>query len=70
MWGIVYKTNIYVLFFMKGVIFAKSDIGTGTIVGSAIFNVLFIISVCALATQTVNQINLNQFIMKIILQVL
>ena len=30
-----------------GVFFAKSDIGFGTIVGSAVFNVLAVISVCA-----------------------
>ncbi|CAF1154442.1 unnamed protein product [Brachionus calyciflorus] len=36
-----------------GVIFAKSDIGTGTIVGSAIFNVLFIIAICALSAKSV-----------------
>ena len=36
----------------KGVIIAKSDVGTGTIVGSAVFNVLFIIAVCALAAKS------------------
>ncbi|BFY98049.1 hypothetical protein BsWGS_01089 [Bradybaena similaris] len=29
-----------------GVFFAKSDVGVGTIVGSAVFNILFIIGVC------------------------
>lgn len=38
---------------MSGVIFAKSDVGTGTIVGSAVFNVLFIIAICALAAKSV-----------------
>lgn len=36
-----------------GVLIAKSDVGVGTIVGSAVFNVLFIISICALAAKTV-----------------
>jgi ribosomal protein S1 len=36
---------------------AKSDIGTGTIVGSAIFNVLFIIGVCALAAKSVTNMH-------------
>jgi K+-dependent Na+/Ca+ exchanger-like protein len=31
-----------------GVFFAKSDVGIGTIVGSALFNILFIIAMCAL----------------------
>ncbi|XP_046350106.2 sodium/potassium/calcium exchanger 3-like [Haliotis rufescens] len=31
-----------------GVFFAKSDVGVGTIVGSAVFNLLFIIGVCGL----------------------
>jgi len=30
-----------------GVFFAKSDVGFGTIVGSAVFNVLFVIAICA-----------------------
>ena len=38
-----------------GVIIAQSDVGLGTIVGSAVFNILFIVSVCALAArQTLN----------------
>lgn len=36
-----------------GVLIAKSDVGVGTIVGSAVFNVLFIVSICALAAKTV-----------------
>lgn len=36
-----------------GVIVAKSDVGTGTIVGSALFNVLFITAVCGLAAKSV-----------------
>lgn len=30
-----------------GVFIAKSDVGTGTIVGSAVFNILFVIGICA-----------------------
>ncbi|GFX18068.1 hypothetical protein TNCV_1577471 [Trichonephila clavipes] len=30
----------------EGVLVAKGDVGTGTIVGSAVFNVLFVIGVC------------------------
>jgi Ca2+/Na+ antiporter len=41
------------------VLIAKSDIGTGTIVGSAIFNVLFIIGVCALAAKSVINMQLK-----------
>eukprot|EP01065_Artemidia_motanka_P005553 TRINITY_DN12687_c0_g1_i1.p1 TRINITY_DN12687_c0_g1~~TRINITY_DN12687_c0_g1_i1.p1 ORF type:complete len:589 (+),score=163.00 TRINITY_DN12687_c0_g1_i1:63-1829(+) len=36
-----------------GVFVAKSDVGFGTIVGSAIFNVLFVIGACALVTRDV-----------------
>lgn len=42
---------------LVGVIIAKSDVGTGTIVGSALFNVLFITAVCALAAQSVMKID-------------
>jgi len=34
-----------------GVFFAQSDVGTGTIVGSAVFNVLFVIAACAFASE-------------------
>ena len=39
-----------------GVFFAKSDVGIGTIVGSAVFNVLFVIGMCALFSTTVLQL--------------
>ena len=32
---------------MKGTFIAKNDVGFGTIVGSAVFNVLFVIGCCA-----------------------
>ena len=36
-----------------GVFFAKNTVGFGTIVGSAVFNILFVISMCALLARTV-----------------
>jgi len=33
-----------------GVFIAKGDVGTGTIVGSAVFNILFVIGLCSLYT--------------------
>ena len=33
---------------VSGVFISKSDVGVGTIVGSAVFNILFIIGVCAI----------------------
>ena len=36
-----------------GVFLAASDIGFGTIVGSAVFNVLFVIAVCAISSKEV-----------------
>ena len=38
---------IFILNFL-GVFFAESDVGIGTIVGSAVFNVLFVIGMCAI----------------------
>ena len=34
-----------------GVFVAKSDVGIGTIVGSAVFNILFVIAACAFAAK-------------------
>lgn len=36
-----------------GVFIARSNIGTGTIVGSAVFNILFVIGMCAMVTKGV-----------------
>ena len=36
-----------------GVFISKSDVGIGTIVGSAVFNILFVIAACALVSKTV-----------------
>lgn len=40
-----------------GVFFAKDDIGVSGVIGSAVFNIMFVISVCALCTGTVCQLN-------------
>jgi len=42
---------------MVGVFFVKSDIALGTIVGSAVFNVLFVIALCALISTTVCELD-------------
>ena len=34
-----------------GVFIAKNDVGIGTIVGSAVFNILFVIAACAFAAK-------------------
>ena len=33
---------------LAGVFFAKSDVGLGAILGSAVFNILFILALCGL----------------------
>jgi Ca2+/Na+ antiporter len=45
----------------SGVFFAKSDVGIGTIVGSAVFNVLFVIAMCALFSKEVLQEGFARF---------
>ncbi|CAF0975281.1 unnamed protein product [Rotaria sp. Silwood1] len=40
-----------------GVFFVKSDIALGTILGSAVFNVLFVIALCALISTTVCELD-------------
>ena len=40
-----------------GVFFAKDDIGLSGVIGSAVFNIMFVISVCALCTSTVCYLN-------------
>lgn len=40
-----------------GVFFAKDDIGVSGVIGSAVFNIMFVISVCALFSGTVLQLN-------------
>jgi len=40
-----------------GVFFAKDDIGVSGVIGSAVFNIMFVISVCALCAGTVCQLN-------------
>ncbi|XP_017785226.1 PREDICTED: probable sodium/potassium/calcium exchanger CG1090 isoform X2 [Nicrophorus vespilloides] len=40
-----------------GVFFANDDIGVSGVIGSAVFNIMFVISVCALCTSTVCYLN-------------
>lgn len=40
-----------------GVFFAKDDIGISGVIGSAVFNIMFVISVCALCTAQTCQLN-------------
>ncbi|EEB17198.1 sodium/potassium/calcium exchanger 5 precursor, putative [Pediculus humanus corporis] len=40
-----------------GVFFAKDDIGVSGVIGSAVFNIMFVISICALCTSTVSYLN-------------
>ncbi|KAF5272175.1 hypothetical protein FQA39_LY01257 [Lamprigera yunnana] len=40
-----------------GVFFAKDDIGVSGVIGSAVFNIMFVISVCALSAGTVCYLN-------------
>ena len=40
-----------------GVFFAKDDIGISGVIGSAVFNIMFVISVCALFGGTVSHLN-------------
>ncbi|CAF0779543.1 unnamed protein product [Didymodactylos carnosus] len=42
---------------LVGVFFVKSDIALGTIVGSAVFNILFVIALCALITKTICELD-------------
>jgi len=35
-----------------GTFVSRSDVGFGTIVGSAVFNILFVIGACAMAAKT------------------
>ncbi|XP_023290251.1 LOW QUALITY PROTEIN: probable sodium/potassium/calcium exchanger CG1090 [Orussus abietinus] len=40
-----------------GVFFAKDDIGVSGVIGSAVFNIMFVISVCGLCSGTVSKLN-------------
>jgi Ca2+/Na+ antiporter len=40
-----------------GVFFAKDDIGISGVIGSAVFNIMFVISVCALCSGTFCHLN-------------
>ena len=45
----------FFVFDQPGVFITKGDIGTGTILGSAVFNVLFVIGVCGLFSGQVGE---------------
>lgn len=40
-----------------GVFFAKDDIGVSGVIGSAVFNIMFVIAMCALCSGTVCHLN-------------
>ncbi|XP_015121174.1 probable sodium/potassium/calcium exchanger CG1090 [Diachasma alloeum] len=40
-----------------GVFFAQDDIGVSGVIGSAVFNIMFVIAVCGLCTTTVSKLN-------------
>lgn len=40
-----------------GVFFAKDDIGISGVIGSAVFNIMFVISICGLCTATASKLN-------------
>lgn len=44
----------FYIFSSLGVFVTKGDIGVGTILGSAVFNVLFVIGVCGIGAGTVS----------------
>ena len=46
------------LFFIQfqGVFIAKGDVGVGTIVGSAVFNILFVIGICGILVTQVRTV--------------
>ena len=48
--------------FDAGVFITKGDIGVGTILGSAVFNVLFVIGVCGIGAGTVRSFLFSVFL--------
>ena len=44
---------------VAGVFVAKGDVGVGTIVGSAVFNILFVIGLCGMLVTEVSDSQLN-----------
>jgi len=40
-----------------GVFLAKDDIGVSGVIGSAVFNIMFVIAICGLASSTVTYLN-------------
>ena len=44
---------------LAGVFIAKGDVGVGTIVGSAVFNILFVIGICGILVTQVGKFMFN-----------
>ena len=42
-------------YLIAGVFIAKGDVGVGTIVGSAVFNILFVIGICGILVTQVGR---------------
>ena len=57
--GYLQHKHVILCFVVLGVFFAKSDVGTGTIVGSAVFNILVIIGLSGLLTGSVIQFSMG-----------
>ena len=53
--------DLELTYLFKGVFVAKGDVGIGTIVGSAVFNVLVIIGLCAVLCDEVPKIKPNLY---------
>ncbi len=54
--GIEIPTEIWLLweFLNLGIFVTKGDVGVGTIVGSAVFNIVFVIGICGLFVNEVS----------------
>lgn len=52
----LYMKHIAMSSFSAGVFVTGGDIGIGTILGSAVFNVLFVLGLCGIVSTTVSRI--------------
>lgn len=48
-------SNIFIFHFYPGVFITKGDVGVGTIVGSAVFNILVVIGLCGILAGEVHR---------------
>lgn len=53
---ILARCHSHPIFSNVGIFVAKGDVGVGTIVGSAVFNIVCIIGICGLLVKTVCQV--------------